>query len=92
MGEAAVAPRIVEVLKPNWRMTASRISIHFRNDQIQKPTYEIGLSQGRGCKNIASFVGICTTVGTDCNNRGVRVLAVGTLDIPCGTFAVNYKR
>ena len=76
-------------------MTASHISVHFRNDQIQKPTYEIGLLQGLsegGGKNIASFVGICTTVGTDCNNRGVRVLAVGTLDIPCGTFAVNYKK
>jgi hypothetical protein len=49
-----------------------------------------GLSEG-GRKNIASFVGICTTVRTDSNDRGVRVLAIGTLDIPCGTFAVNYR-
>ena len=59
-----------------------------------KLTYEIGLLQGLsegGRKNIASFVGICTAVRTDGNDRGIRVLAVGTLDIPCGPFAVNYK-
>lgn len=49
-----------------------------------------GLREG-GRKNIASLVGICTTVRTNSNDRGIRVLAIGTLDIPCGPFAVNYK-
>lgn len=59
-----------------------------------KLTYEIGLLQGLsegGRKNIAGFVGICTTVCTDSNDRGIRVLAIGTLDIPCGPFAINCR-
>lgn len=83
----------MEVLKPSWRITANYINVHLEPPD-SKLTYEIGLlkrlSKG-GRKNIASFVGVCTTVRTDSNDRGVRVFAVGTLDISCGPFSVNYK-